>query len=93
MIPTGAAHSPADRPRNASSSQWIAPGEPWDLGHDDFDRSRYVGPPKPGTTAAKVAERWAAGMRAIHEEQMHGEGLDPEPEHDAADAPTNGANE
>ncbi len=21
----------------------IAPGEPWDLGHDDHDRSRYVG--------------------------------------------------
>jgi hypothetical protein len=22
----------------------IAPGEPWDLGHDDEDRSRYNGP-------------------------------------------------
>jgi hypothetical protein len=22
----------------------IAPGEPWDLGHDDFDRSVYNGP-------------------------------------------------
>jgi hypothetical protein len=22
----------------------IAPGEPWDLGHDDFDRTRYNGP-------------------------------------------------
>ena len=22
----------------------IEPGEPWDLGHDDFDRSRYLGP-------------------------------------------------
>ena len=22
----------------------IAPGEPFDLGHDDFDRSRYAGP-------------------------------------------------
>lgn len=22
----------------------IMPGEPWDLGHDDYDRSRYIGP-------------------------------------------------
>jgi hypothetical protein len=22
----------------------ILPGDPWDLGHDDFDRSRYTGP-------------------------------------------------
>lgn len=22
----------------------IAPGEPWDLGHDDHDRSKYAGP-------------------------------------------------
>ena len=22
----------------------IIPGEPWDLGHDDFDRSQYQGP-------------------------------------------------
>jgi len=22
----------------------IAPGEPWDLGHDDNDRSKYTGP-------------------------------------------------
>jgi hypothetical protein len=22
----------------------IEPGEPWDLGHDDLDRSRYTGP-------------------------------------------------
>lgn len=22
----------------------ISPDEPWDLGHDDFDRSRYSGP-------------------------------------------------
>jgi hypothetical protein len=23
---------------------WISADEPWDLGHDDFDRSRYTGP-------------------------------------------------
>lgn len=23
---------------------WIRPGQPWDLGHDDHDRSRYRGP-------------------------------------------------
>jgi integrase len=29
-------------------------------------RARLPVTPKPGTTAAKVAERWASGMRAIH---------------------------
>jgi hypothetical protein len=24
--------------------RWIAPGEPWDLGHHPFDRSVYLGP-------------------------------------------------
>jgi hypothetical protein len=24
--------------------RWIAPDEPWDLGHHPFDRSRYLGP-------------------------------------------------
>ncbi|PTL55741.1 hypothetical protein C7Y72_19115 [Paraconexibacter algicola] len=28
----------------ARCGELIAPGEPWDLGHDDFDRSRYSGP-------------------------------------------------
>lgn len=28
----------------ARCQQRIAPGEPWDLGHDDLDRTRYTGP-------------------------------------------------
>jgi hypothetical protein len=28
----------------ARCGQPIEPGTPWDLGHDDYDRSRYTGP-------------------------------------------------
>jgi hypothetical protein len=34
----------ADCVRCARCGELIRQGEPWDLGHDDVDRSRYSGP-------------------------------------------------
>lgn len=46
--------------RCARCGELIAPGELFDLGHDDFDRSRYSGPEHAGRCNR------AAGGRAAH---------------------------
>jgi hypothetical protein len=39
----------------------IAPGEPWDLGHDDRDRSRYAGPEHAECNRGGTRRRATAG--------------------------------
>jgi hypothetical protein len=47
----------------ARCGQLISPGEPWDLGHDDYDRTVYTGPS--GISATTITTALSTQGRSI----------------------------
>ena len=42
---------------------WVDPAMPWDLGHDDQDRTQYIGPEHRGRECPAGGNRATAGRR------------------------------
>lgn len=55
----------------------IEPGEPWDLDHDDSDRTRYLGPSHASCNRATSAHRVARESRGPLVERTSRDWLDP----------------